>query len=83
MEFLQALSQHPMMMVGFLLLALFLTFWIVVSVAIVVSPKARETFSSFLPQWFGRNGRPFTKREKIGACFQLIALGLILFFILQ
>lgn len=78
MEFFQALSQRPLMMVGFILLALFLTFWIFVSVAIVVSAKARDYFSSFFPQWFGRQGRPFTKHEKIGACFQLIALGIIL-----
>ncbi|MCC8080002.1 MAG: hypothetical protein LIO57_08125 [Oscillospiraceae bacterium] len=78
MTFFQALAQQPLLLVIFIVLALFITFWIFVSVAIMVSKRAREYFSSFFPQWFKRNGRPFTTHEKIGACFQLFALALII-----
>jgi hypothetical protein len=81
MSFFANLSQHPLMMVLFVLLAIYVSFWLFVSVAITVSARAREYFTSFFPQWFGRKGRPFTKREKIGACFQVITLGIILLII--
>lgn len=81
MGFFENLSQHPLMLAGFILLMIYVSFWLFVSVAITVNARAREFFSSFFPQWFGRKGRPFTRREKIGACFQLITLGIILLII--
>lgn len=78
MEFFQALAQKPAVLIGFIVIAVYLAFWIFVSVAIVVSPKARDYFQGFFPQWFGRNGRPFTTHEKIGAAFQGVALAIII-----
>ncbi len=77
MNLLQALANNPVLMIIAILLGIYLIVWIVIQVAIVVSPKARDYLSSFFPQWFGRNGRPFTTHEKIGACFQGIALVII------
>jgi len=79
MTFFQALLQRPFLLIGFILVGLYLVFWVFVSVAIIVSKRAREYFSTFFPQWFGRNGRPFTDHEKIGAGFQLVAVLIILF----
>lgn len=78
MNFFQTLTQHPLMLIGFILLAVYLFFWVFVSVAITVSKRARNYFSSFFPQWFGRNGRPFTAHEKIGAGFQAVAVVIVL-----
>lgn len=83
MTFFQALLQRPFMLIGFILVALYLLLWTFISVAIVVNKRAREFFSSFFPQWFGRNGRPFTDREKIGAGFQAIAVLIIVFLLLM
>ena len=82
MTFFQAMAQSPFMLIGFVLLGLYITVWIVISVAIMVSKRAREYFSGFFPQWFGRNGRPFTDHEKIGAGFQAVALVIIVFLLL-
>lgn len=78
MSFIQALAQRPLLLIGFIILAIYLVFWVFISIAIVVNKRAREYFSTFFPQWFGRNGRPFTTHEKIGACFQAVALLIIL-----
>ena len=78
MNFFEFLSQHPLMMIGFVLMAIYLCFWVFVSVAIAVSKRARGYFSTFFPQWFGRNGRPFTTHEKIGAGFQAVAVLIVL-----
>ena len=83
MEFITNLAQHPATLIGFIIITIYLLFWIFVSVAIVVSPRAREYFQSFFPQWFGRNGRPFTTHEKIGAAFQGVALVLIIALLLM
>lgn len=78
MTLFQVIAQDPLLAVGFILLGVYLLFWVFISVAITVSKRAREYFSSFFPQWWGRQGRPFTTHEKIGACFQGIALVIIL-----
>lgn len=83
MTFLQLLAQRPLFTIAFILVGVYIVFWVFISVAITVSPKARDYFSSFLPQWWGRKGRPFTTHEKIGACFQVIALIIILLLIFK
>lgn len=82
MTFFQALLQRPFMLIGFILVVLYLIMWTFISVAIVVNKRAREFFSGFFPQWFGRNGRPFTDHEKIGAGFQIVALLIIVVLLL-
>ena len=70
------------MSVFFLLIGIYLVFWVFISVVITVSKRAREYFSSFFPQWFGRSCRPFTKRERIGAGFQAVTVGIIVLVLL-
>lgn len=64
---------------GIILLFLYLGFWVVVSFSMLVSTRAKEYFASYFPQWFRRDGRPFTTREKIGAGTQGVTLLLILY----
>lgn len=82
MGFMVNFSQQPVMSVFFLLIGIYLVFWVFISVVITVSKRAREYFSSFFPQWFGRSGRPFTKRERIGAGFQAVTGGIIVLVLL-
>ena len=82
MGFTFNLSQQPGMSIFFLLIGVYLVFWMFISVAISVSKRAREYFSSFFPQWFGRSGHPFTKRERIGAGFQAVTVGIIVLVLL-
>ena len=82
MGFMVNFSQQPVMSVFFLLIGIYLVFWVFISVVITVSKRAREYFSSFFPQWFGRSSRPFTKRERIGAGFQAVTVGIIVLVLL-
>lgn len=77
MNLLKLMTADPLM---FLVLVYFI-FWAVVSFLTLINKRAREFFTAFYPQWFKRDGRPFTTKEKIGAAFQALMV-LMIFYVL-
>jgi|GEM_PF-6501967 len=66
----QFITSSPIVFILFI----YIFFWVGISFLMLASRKARDYFTTFLPQWFRRDGKDFTTREKIGAVFQGIAL---------
>ena len=79
MTVFQFITSSPIVFILFT----YIFFWVGISFLMLTSRKARDYFTTFLPQWFRGDGRPLTSRERIGAVFQGIALLLIvaMFFI--
>ncbi len=64
-----------------LLILAIMIFYALLGLYSMLSRKGQSFMLSFFPQWFRRDGSPFSAHEKIGVVLQAIMLSIVLYLI--